>query len=74
MNVPVIANQLVDAVRKISPAADIKVVEQPFEEQAMWFTIGADDALRLIDFIEEHTAVPAMHNPDQGRLFDPTKF
>lgn len=74
MNVPVIAEQLVDAVRKLSPAADIKAMEAPSgmkqeDTGKVWVMLDAADALKVIDFINDHQA-PARINPDQGVLFD----
>jgi hypothetical protein len=73
MNTPVIATQLKDAVRKLSPAARIEVVEHPMDQNAMWFVIDVADAVKMIDFINDHIAVvPA--DPNAPQLFDPAGY
>ena len=71
MNVPVIADQLIGAVRRISPAAEISVEPDLTGDrpQMLIVKMGTSEAMALIDFISDHMPRlrPAPHQPS---LFD----
>lgn len=69
MNVPVIANELVAAVRRISPASRITASASTVHKDQVMVLLDYHDAMKVIEFIEEHTDRPAA-DPRQGTLFD----
>jgi hypothetical protein len=72
MNAPVIADQLISAVRRISPAADISVEPDLTGDrpQMLIVRMGTSEAMALIDFIGEHTPSYGRPAPNQPSLFD----
>jgi len=75
MNAPVIAGQLVDALRKVSPGIRATASASSVHKGQIVLLIDCDDALRVIDFINAaKTPGPFKVDPNQGTLFDVTNY
>jgi len=74
MNAPVIAGQLVDALRKVSPGIRATASASSVHKGQIVMLIDCDDAIRVTDFINEKTVRPATVDPNQGTLFDVTNY
>lgn len=67
MNAPVIASQLTEAVRRLSPSADIHAVASGNQ---ITVTLTPADALAIVDFVEDHSRSRTTPSPEQRSLFD----
>jgi hypothetical protein len=70
----VIATQLVNALRKVSPGVRATASASSVHKGQIVLLIDCDDALRVIDFIEEKTKLPVTVDPNQGTLFDASNY
>jgi hypothetical protein len=74
MNAPLIATQLVEALGKVSPGLRATSSASSVHKGQIVVLIDADDALRVIDFINDNTQTVTTVDPRQGQLFDPAGY